>query len=97
MSGETFWIGEPATAVRGAGVVAPSSFPVFWGRDLIGQRIPVVQVEYGGRRFWLDNRDGSGWAKVTTGHGSPRLGHRNLTVDDFEPAGSGDCWPGHNR
>lgn len=28
--------------------------------------------------FYIDDADGSGWAKVTVGLGSPRTGHRSL-------------------
>jgi hypothetical protein len=84
MSETTFWNGEPTPAVCGTGIVLPSpEHPLFWGANLVGTRIPVVQVDYYGDRFWLDNRDGSGWAKVTTGHGSPRYGHRDCRVADF--------------
>lgn len=62
-------------------------FPQYWARGLVGQRIAVVEVElggvnYGGGVFYLDDRDGSGWAKVTEGHGSPRYSHANLSIED---------------
>jgi hypothetical protein len=84
VSTEAFWNGLPTQAWRGTAVVAPSDFPQFWGAHLIGQRIEVVKVDldgvnYGGGVSYLDDRDGSGWAKVTTG-GSPRVGHRNLAI-----------------
>lgn len=58
--------------------------------DLQGQRIEAVEVvldgvNVGGGISYLDNRDGSGWAKVTEGHGSPRWGHRNVPLVDVEP------------
>jgi len=80
---DTFWNGEPAVAVRGTGLVQPSSLPAFWGKDLTGKRVPVVKVVYGRHTFYLYDDGGAGWAKVTSGHGSPRLGHRNLTVAGF--------------
>lgn len=86
-----YWNGLPTYAVRGTGVVLDSpEFPQFWGRDLVGQRIPVVRVvldgvNYGGGIAYLDDRDGSGWRKVTEGHGSPAYGHRDLDVRDFRP------------
>lgn len=41
----------------------------------------AVEVSYHGAKFYLDNEDGSGWAKVTKGHGSPRWGHSSLSVE----------------
>jgi len=82
---ETFWNGEPAVAVRGTGVVQPSpTVPQFWGRHLIGRRVRVVRVTYGGHITYLYNDLGQGWHKVTKGYGSPRLAHANLSVADFE-------------
>lgn len=89
----TFWNGLPTEAVRGTAVVAPSlQFPQFWGKDLIGQRIEVVRVvldgvNYGGGISYMDNRDGSGWRKVTEGRGGPSFPHRDLDIVEgtFEP------------
>src|SRR5690606_32293095 len=67
---ETFWNGEPVEAIRGTVVVADTDvYPKYWARDLVGQRIPVVRV----LDWYLDDRDGTAWAKVTDGRGSPRL------------------------
>lgn len=88
-SPNAYWNGLPTHAVRGTGVVLDCpEFPQFWGRDLVGQRIPVVRivldgVNYGGGIAYLDDRDGSGWRKVTEGYGSPAYGHRDLDVRDF--------------
>jgi hypothetical protein len=38
---------------------------------MIGQTINAVRVDYHGDIFYLSNEDGSGWQKVTKGHGSP--------------------------
>lgn len=90
---DTFWNGLPTTATRGTAVVAPApEFAQYWAADLVGQRIPVVLVvldgvNYGGGTVHLDDRDGSGWRKVTEGHGGPRYPHRNVRIvpDSFEP------------
>lgn len=81
-----FWNGLPTTAIRGQAIVddAPE-FPQYWAKDLVGQRIGVVRVDlegvnYGGGIVYLDNRDGSGWAKVTTGGGAPQFGHREVVI-----------------
>lgn len=84
----TFWNGLPTPAIRGTAIVAPSpQFPEFWGNHLVGKRIEVVRVvldgvNFGGGISYIDNRDGSGWLKVTKGHGSPRYGHRDLNIEE---------------
>lgn len=76
-----FWNGE-ATPVRKVVVeVAPSPFPTWWCASLAGTERCAVEVTYDGRVFFLDDEDGSGWAKVTTGRGSPRVTHRSLPDD----------------
>jgi hypothetical protein len=85
-----YWNGLPTTATRGTAVVADApEFPAYWARTegIIGQRIPVVRVDldgvnYGGGVSYLDDRDGSGWRKVTTGHGSPSYGHRDVAINE---------------
>jgi hypothetical protein len=84
----TFWNGLRTPAVRGTAIVADApEFPKYWAREagLIGSRIPVVHVvlegvNYGGGSSYLDDRDGSGWLKVTEGHGSPAYGHRDIAI-----------------
>lgn len=84
---ETFWNGMPTPARRGTAVVADApEFPMYWARDLVGQRIAVVEVvldgvNYGGGIDYLDDRHGQGWAKVTEGHGSPRYGHASAAIE----------------
>ena len=80
----TFWNGEPTPCERGTAVVADTpEFPQYWARSepgLIGSRIKVVKVTYYGDVSYMDDRDGSGWRKVTEGHGGPRYGHRNISI-----------------
>lgn len=86
---ETYWNGQPIAALRGTAVVADTDeFPGYWARrdGLIGDRIPVVRVEHDGGAYaggteYLDDRDGSGWRKVTEGHGGPRWPHRNVIIE----------------
>ena len=90
---KTYWNGIQTEAVRGTAIVAAEpAFPLYWARDLVGERIAVVRVNldgvnYGGGEDFLDDRDGSGWAKVT-GDGGPRVGHRSVAVvpGSFEAA-----------
>lgn len=77
----TYWNGEETFAERGTGIVADANFPMYWARHLVGERIAVVRVVYGVQEFYLDDRDGQGWHKVTEGGGSPRLGHRNVGLE----------------
>lgn len=83
---KAYWNGLPTTARQVTGVIPghdpDKDPPLAWWRDLAGQRIDAVVVnvdgvDFGGGEMWLDDRDGSGTAKVTTGRGSPRYGHRN--------------------
>lgn len=84
---ETYWNGELTPCVRGTAIVADSgTFPEYWARHLVGERVRVVRVFPNGHkggdrpRFDLYDEDGSGWAKVTDGRGAPRTGHRNVDV-----------------
>jgi hypothetical protein len=78
----TFWNGEPCEARKVRVVVGNSGrFSAPWFSDYIGQEREAVEVTYGGQTFYLDNEDGSGWGKVTVGHGSPSYGHGSLDVE----------------
>jgi len=87
--GGAFWNGLHTRAARGTAVVADSpEFPAYWARTegILGQRIPVVRVELGGVNAgggtaYLDDRDGSGWRKVTVGHGGPAWPHRDVAIE----------------
>jgi hypothetical protein len=103
MTQQTQWNGEPCTAMRVTVVVADNgAFPGYWARHLVGTRRDAVLVDYGGRTFYLDDHDGSGWNKVTHG-GSPLLGHRELIVDPgsvqprYGPAADDTSTPGMNE
>jgi hypothetical protein len=80
MTERTKWNGEPCRAERVTVTVADNpAFPAYWARDLVGTQRRAVRVDNGGQTFYLDDEDGSGWAKVTSG-GGPRSPHRNLAV-----------------
>lgn len=66
----TWWNGEPVRAVRGTAELA----------DHPGERIDVALLSWMGRPMYLDDTDGIGWAKLTTGRGAPAWPHRNVTV-----------------
>lgn len=91
----TYWNGSKTPARRGTAVVADTpDMPKHWAKaeGLVGTRINVVEVDldgvnFGGGTHYLDDRDNSGWLKVTVGHGAPRYGHRNVDIEDgsFRP------------
>ena len=99
MSETTYWNGLPTPARKVTGVVREwepeKDPPAAWWRELVGQRVPAVRVvldgvNYGGGVTFLWDGDGSGWRKVTVGHGSPRYGHRNVPLIDVQDRTDGD-------
>jgi hypothetical protein len=74
----TYWNGEPTPARRVRVIVGESERPTWWCAALARTERAAVEVSYGGRYFYLDDEDGSGWTKVTTGYGGPRWPHRSL-------------------
>lgn len=80
---QTYWNGEETLAVRGTAVVTDTGqFPHYWAAQegIVGERIPVVLVVYNGQVSFLDDRTGWGWHKVTEGHGSPAVGHKDVLI-----------------
>lgn len=83
------WNGQPCNAVKvwlNGEPPEQAQFPVWWEQHLIGEPRAAVRVTYNGHTFYLDNADGSGWAKVTTGQGSPRWPHRELFGWEWGPS-----------
>lgn len=81
MTEPTYWNGEPCKARRVIVIVAEAEKPTFWYAHLAGQERQAVEVTYADQTFYLDNAADQGWAKVTSGKGSPRYGHRSLSID----------------
>jgi hypothetical protein len=80
--GHTYWNGERTPARRVRVIVGPSPRPTWWCAGLAGTEREAVEVRYGEQPpFYLDNENGSGWAKVTIGRGSPEWGHSGLPVE----------------
>lgn len=83
-----FWNGAPTRATRGSAIVTDNgTFPEYWAKELVGERIPVVRVvldgvNAGGGVMFLDDRDGTGWYKVTEAFGGSNYPHRNVEVED---------------
>lgn len=81
-----YWNGLETTALRGTAIVIDDGkFPLYWAKDLVGERIDVVRIDLNGVNFgggiaYMDNRDGSAWRKVTDGRGSPSYGHRDVQI-----------------
>jgi hypothetical protein len=84
----TYWNGQPTPCRRVTVIVGQPGQPTWWCAGLVGQRRAAVEVRYGAETFFLDNEDGSGWAKVTNGHGSPMYGHRGLPDDSVVVGGT---------
>lgn len=81
MSETTYWNGEPTPARIVRVIVGPSPIKTWWCAELEGQEREAVEVAYpGSPPFYLDNENGSGWAKVTQGRGSPAWGHSSLPI-----------------
>lgn len=77
---QTYWNGKPCVARHVRVIVGPCLKETFWHNGLEGTERNAVEVSYAGQTFYLDNEDGSGWQKVTTGRGSPIWGHKSLPV-----------------
>lgn len=92
MSDDTFWNGEPVAAFRCKVLVPRHSWPKWLPTDASPLRHAVC-VPHPDGRFFLDNEDGSGWAKVTDGRGSPHYGHRSLPVGCAVSSGDSDWNP----
>lgn len=81
-----YWNGEPTRARHcKVQVIDKGTFPQYWARleGLVGTVQPAVEVVVDpvlGLRSYLDNRNGEGLEKVTTGKGSPRWGHKSFEV-----------------
>jgi hypothetical protein len=52
--------------------------PTWWFASLVGTERPAVEIAYEGEKFLIDDENGAGWRKVTSGRGSPHLGHKSL-------------------
>lgn len=78
----TYWNYQPTSARKVRVIVGPSPVKTWWCAELEGTERAAVEVSYpGGKPFYLDNEDGSGWAKVTRGRGGPEWGHSELPVE----------------
>lgn len=78
---QTYWNGEPCSARKVRVSVGHALRPTWWCAGLEGTIRQAVEVTYGERVFFLDNEDGSGWWKVTSGKGSPGAYHAGLPND----------------
>lgn len=82
---QTYWNGEPCTARVVEVIVGKSPRDTWWCAKLQGEKRNAVEVDYYGLKFYLDNADGSGWAKVTVGRGWPGIAYRKLPVECVLP------------
>lgn len=89
------WNHIPVPVYRGSAVVVPApKWPLYWAKELVGQRVRVVQVRQNGRVMYLFDGDGTGWYKLTHG-GGPELEHKVVEIADasFYPCENW-CKPG---
>jgi hypothetical protein len=80
----TYWNGLLCPCRKVTAIVIDSGrFTSYWARTqgIVGERIAAVEVNRGDLVFYIDDRDGHGWAKVTSGYGSPCWGHRNVEIE----------------
>ena len=77
---KTYWNGERCEAKIVRVIVGKSERPTWWCAELENKEREAVEVFYGGQKFYLDNEDGSGSAKITLGKGSPQWGHKSLPI-----------------
>jgi hypothetical protein len=78
---QTYWNGEPTPARIVRVIVGKSPVEMWWCAKLAGTEREAVEVNYHGKKFYLDNESGTGWNKVTHGLGSPQWGHSSLPVE----------------
>lgn len=52
-----------------------------WFIPFIGEKRQVIEVNYGGDKFYMDNETGQGLYKVTIGQGSPGCAHASIYPD----------------
>lgn len=67
----TYWNGTKTKARKVTVTVGPPPVATWWCAGLEGTQRAAVEVCYFAHRFFLDDEDGSGWRKVTEGHGGP--------------------------
>lgn len=71
----TLWNSIPCTAKRCMAVIGTNKLTMLNG--IAGKLRQVVLVIVDGRRFYLDNEDGTGWMKVSD---NMRSGYRELPI-----------------
>ncbi len=79
----TYWNGEPAKCRKVRAVVGKPELPTWWSAGLEGTVREAVEVCYAGETFYIDNEDGRGWWKVTSGMGGSLYGHSRLPVSEI--------------
>ncbi len=85
----TYWNGEPAICRRVVVIVGVQCPPSWWCAGLVRtarKAVEVVEGNFPGGSFFIDDDDGSGWRKVTVGRGAPfgpYARHRSLPGDSI--------------
>lgn len=89
----TYWNGEPTPCRKVRVIVGTVPIATWWCHGLTGTEREAVEVTYGEQTFYLDNEDGSGWAKVTRGRGMWTAYHASLPDDCTLVEGGRDAAP----
>lgn len=76
---KTYWNEEPCSARRVMIRVGECPFPCGWFKSLVGTTMRAVEITYGGEKFYIADRDGNGWHKVTVEMGGPHWSHDSVT------------------
>lgn len=82
---KTYWNGSETPARKCKAKIGASPRSTWWCANMQGEVIDAVEIKYGGDTFYIDNRDGDGWWKVTTGKGSPIWNHSAIPLAEVVP------------
>ncbi len=51
---------------------------LYWAKPFVDVERQAIEVNYESTTFCIDNEDGTGYVKMTTGFGSPSYNHRSI-------------------
>lgn len=75
-----YWNGELSAAftIFLIKVLETPEPPAHWQNSMVGTERQAVRITFEGQTWLIDNGTGTGYHKVTTGMGSPAVGHRSV-------------------
>jgi hypothetical protein len=76
-----YWNGEPSATFTACIVKlnGDAAHPLWWHNAFAGTERQAIEITYGGETWCIENQNGTGFYKVTTGMGSPGCGHFSLS------------------